>query len=263
MTNSPLPTHDLETTKALWFEQHRKDLLAAGKLDELRQTYKDQREFLPDENTGKFWDQKFAEQKHNHPMENWRLAQVVKQVDPSKPLLNLGVGRGELEEILAKKYPKLKYTGTDITRNALKKHQKAYPSWKFQYAELDQLPFPKESFDQVLLLEVLEHIRPNETFEVLEELVRVLVSGGRAIISVPINEGLEEMLPTNPNSHMRIYSKELLTYELREAGLEVNQILYASAFTHWFGFKHFLNTLIPLRKANNLVAICTKKAAKS
>lgn len=259
MTNSPSPTHDFNTTKALWFEEQRKDLIAAGKYEELRQTYNDQRQFLPDENTGKFWDQKFAEEKHNHPMENWRLGEVVKRVDPNKSLLNLGVGRGEIEEILVKKYPKLKYTGTDITRSTLKKLQKAYPTWKFQYAELDQLPFPKESFEQVLLLEVLEHIKPNETFEVLEELARVLVPGGTAMISVPVNEGLEQMLPVNPNSHMRIYSKELLAYELREVGLEVKQILSASAFAKGFGFKHFLNTLVPLRKPNNLIAICTKK----
>jgi ubiquinone/menaquinone biosynthesis C-methylase UbiE len=256
-TDSP-SIQDLRITKALWYEQHRKDLLAAGDLAGVRQTYKEQKDFLPDANTAKFWDKHFAEPGYDYPIENWRLRQVVKRIDPKKTLLNLGVGRGRLEASLAKKYPHLKYTGTDITRTTLKELQKKYPNWKFQYAELDQLPFPKESFEQVLLLEVLEHIVPGETFEVLEEMVRVLKPGGQAIVSVAVNEGLEKMLPSNPSSHMRMYSKELVLFELEEVGLKIKKILSASAFPKRFRLKHTLNSLFGLRRPNDLVMICEK-----
>jgi ubiquinone/menaquinone biosynthesis C-methylase UbiE len=191
-------------------------------------------------------------------MVDWRIQQVIKHLDPKKLLLNLGVGRGKLEALLYKKYPKLKYTGTDITRKTLKSLQKEYSNWKFQYAELGQLPFPKESFDQVLLLEVLEHIKPSETFETLGELVRVLKTGGQAIISVPVNEGLEQMLPNNPNSHMRIYSKKLLCFELEEVGLHVQQVLEVSAFSKSFRLKQAINSIFHFRQPNNLIAICQK-----
>lgn len=250
---------DLSTTKTLWFEQHRKDLLAAGKIEELRQTYKDQRESFLDENTGKFWDQKFSEPEYSHPMADWRIKQVIKNIDPKKSLLNLGVGRGKLEALLYKKYPKLKYTGTDITRKTLKNLQKEYSSWKFQYAELAQLPFPKESFDQVFLLEVLQHIKPSETFKILGELSRVLKTNGRAIISVPVNEGLDQMLPVNPNSQMRMYSKKMFCFELEEAGLHVQKVLEVSAFSKNFGFKQVMNEIFHFRQPNNLIAICQKK----
>lgn len=248
----------LQIQKALWYEQHRKDLLARGEVSELRQTYDQQKEFLPDQNTGKFWDEIFTGPQQSHPMEKWRIQHVLKRVNPKAKLLNVGVGQGKIEELLIKKYPKIKYTGTDITRKTLRSLQKKYPQWKFQYAELLQLPFPKNSFDQVFFLEVLEHIKPSETFEVLSELVRVLKPGGELFLSVPVNEGLEEMLPENPNSHMRMYSKELLSFELETAGLQIQKILEASAFAKHFRIKHFVNQFLGLRHPNNLLAICQK-----
>lgn len=252
----------LKMQKAVWYEQHRKDLLEQGDAVALRETYRQQKEFLPDENSGKFWDEKFSIKPEADPMEDWRINQVIQRIRPEGKLLNVGVGKGKLEDLLFKKHPQLKYTGTDITRKTLKSLQKKFHQWKFQYAELTQLPFPKNSFDQVLFLEVLEHIKPSETFTVLEELVRVLRPGGQLFLSVPVNEGLEEMLPNNPNSHMRTYSEELLRYELETAGLELEKVLAASAFQKYFGLKHFINSILHLRHPNNVLAICHKQHKK-
>jgi SAM-dependent methyltransferase len=54
--------------------------------------------------------------------------------------------------------------------------------FRFVQASLLELPFPDKSFDNVVAMEVLEHITDPRAFS---ELSRVLKSGGRIIISVP------------------------------------------------------------------------------
>ncbi len=123
---------------------------------------------------------------------------------------------------------------------------------------MHELPFKSGSFDQVLLLEVLEHIKPSETFSVLQEVYRVLKTGGKFIISVPINEHLEDMLPINPNSHMRMYSEALIKYELIMCKFKVNKILSTSAFKNMFMLKSLINKYLYIKEKNNIILICQK-----
>jgi SAM-dependent methyltransferase len=55
----------------------------------------------------------------------------------------------------------------------------------FLLADGSKLPFKDSSFYLILLSEVLEHIPPNLTKEVFEELKRVLMRDGTIIITVP------------------------------------------------------------------------------
>lgn len=252
------PTLNQPVRSALACEQHRKQLIDQGRFHQALLTYDEQQDFLPDENTGTFWDKKFILGEEDHPMEQWRTKKVISLIDPQKSVLNLGVGRGFLEHLLFARYPDLNYTGTDITEKTLKKLRQTFNK-QFHFQRLEKLTYADESFDQVLLLEVLEHIKPNQTFTVLSEIYRVLKKRGMFIVSVPLNEGLEKMLPENPNSHMRLYSESLIKFELKTAGFTINKAYTAAAFHHFFWLKHFINQLLWLRQPNNIIVICQKQ----
>lgn len=250
----------LQNQTAIAWENYRKWLIDQYRFIEARQTYHQQTVFLADGNTGKFWDEQFSHPLQNiHFMENWRLQKIAHHVDSSKNLLNMGVGSGRLERQLWKKYGvALKYTGTDITQQTLDELRPQFPGWRFLYQTFENFELPDKSFDQVLLLEVLEHIRPLQTFDVLKLVWRVLKPGGTFMISVPVNEGLERMLPVNPNQHMRLYSESLLIFELRQAGFMPQHVYRASAFPKGFWWKQAANSLFEFREPNNLVVICRK-----
>jgi ubiquinone/menaquinone biosynthesis C-methylase UbiE len=246
--------------RAVWWENYRKWLIDQGQFKKAGASYHLQKTFLPDENTGEFWDQKFATELNFHFMEDWRLHVIASRLDLSKSVLNLGVGRGKLEEQLVRKAGgrSLQYLGTDITQSTLALLKKRFPQLRFSYERLEKLSLKNDSYDQVCLLEVLEHIKPNQTFAVLSEVYRVLVPGGKFLISVPVNEGLEEMLPTNPNSHMRMYSESLLHFELQSVGFKVKKTWRASAFQRMFLLKHMINKFTFLRAPNNIIIECSK-----
>ena len=88
----------------------------------------------------------------------------------------------------------------------------------------DRLPFTDGSVDTVLLLEVLEHL-PDDA-ACIREVCRVLMPGGRLILSVPVPPG--EVNETDPWGHKREgYQLDQLQGLLGDNGFEVRDHRYA------------------------------------
>ncbi|MDX2647158.1 class I SAM-dependent methyltransferase [Streptomyces sp. NBC_00510] len=85
------------------------------------------------------------------------------------------------------------------------------------------LPFPDDSFDRVIISEVMEHIPDDKG--VLAEMVRVLKPGGLIAITVPrygpekICWALSDAYHEVEGGHIRIYRADELLGKIREAGL--------------------------------------------
>jgi SAM-dependent methyltransferase len=78
----------------------------------------------------------------------------------------------------------------DIDRDSLERVQSRHRDLKnvgFVTASIDNLPFPDESVDTVLFLEVLEHVADDRA--ALGEICRVLIPDGTLVISVPVPPG--------------------------------------------------------------------------
>jgi SAM-dependent methyltransferase len=95
-----------------------------------------------------------------------------------------------------------------------------------------QLPFPDESFDCVIISEVLEHLHEDQ--RALREISRVLKQGGVLAASVP-REGpealcwaLSKRYRNTPGGHVRIYRRRRLRAMLSQAGYRI----YDSHFEH-------------------------------
>lgn len=85
------------------------------------------------------------------------------------------------------------------------------------------LPFPDDSFDVVIVSEVMEHIPDDKG--VLAEAVRVLRPGGRIAVTVPrygpekVCWALSDEYHEVEGGHIRIYRADQLLARMREAGL--------------------------------------------
>lgn len=76
--------------------------------------------------------------------------------------------------------------------------------------DIENMPFPDESFDLVIANHVLEHVGDVE--RALHEIRRVLVSGGRAILQTPFSPMLQETWCdpgiVSPNARLQAYGQE-------------------------------------------------------
>ncbi|MHC4644246.1 MAG: class I SAM-dependent methyltransferase [Planctomycetota bacterium] len=53
-----------------------------------------------------------------------------------------------------------------------------------------EMPYPENHFDTVLLISILEHLKPDEQVPALEEVRRVLKPGGQVVYGVPVERRL-------------------------------------------------------------------------
>jgi ubiquinone/menaquinone biosynthesis C-methylase UbiE len=84
------------------------------------------------------------------------------------------------------------------------------------------LPYPDNSFDTVLLVSVLEHIKPEEQELAFDEITRVLKPGGQVVYGVPVDHPLIEFAFYLLNSNIRDhhFSSEKDVYHAAQRVLE-------------------------------------------
>ncbi|MDD1755573.1 MAG: class I SAM-dependent methyltransferase, partial [Methanomassiliicoccales archaeon] len=76
-----------------------------------------------------------------------------------------------------------KVVGIDVDNFSVSAARRQTPGADFAVGSGGSLPFPSETFDRVIMLDVLEHV-PSEELA-LSEVERVLKHGGKLVLSVP------------------------------------------------------------------------------
>ena len=108
-----------------------------------------------------------------------RLDEALPAAAPPR-ILEVGVGEGEVADRVARRFPDAFVTGIDLPDPTLAEH---WSSKRFaaSFADIGSLPFPDDSFDLVLAIEVLEHVP--DPAAALRELGRV--ARRDVVLSVP------------------------------------------------------------------------------
>lgn len=98
-------------------------------------------------------------------------------------LLEIGCGYGDFGAWCKEQGTCQQVTGIDPSGAAIKQAQEQYPNCQWLEAGAEQLPFADASFDSIVSLEVLEHIKQPELM--IKEATRVLKPGGSLVIQTP------------------------------------------------------------------------------
>lgn len=145
----------------------------------------------------------------------------------NKDVLDIGCGFGSCVMNLLSRNVK-KVVGMEITDKDLET-AKRYISderAKFKLGSAIELPFENESFDTVVLWEVIEHIPKNTELQMFAEVFRVLKKGGVFYLSTPNRSALSNIFdPAWWLIGHRHYSKN----DLRQFG-EKNNFLISALF---------------------------------
>jgi len=213
-----------------------------------------------DLNTAKFWNKLNYQSRNNlimSPIYKDKINLVARMTRNNRGnLLDVGFGSAEIERLL--QGLKFNLFGIDIAPDSVRQAAKEIDG-TYKIGNIYKIPFINKSMDIVLALDILEHLPTNKTFAAYSELFRVLKTNGKLIISVPLNEGLEEMLKRgeNPNGHLRVYTPSVLKTELMLSGFKVLEEHYLYAFrTHYFLKKLFVACFpIKIRQPNLMVVL--------
>ena len=158
-------------------------------------------------------------------------------------MLDCGCGSGWLSHMCRRRGARV--TAMDIAPAGVAAAKARFPgAAEFHVADVYHLPFDEESFECVILSEVLEHLEDIEL--ALGEIHRILQRGGRLLISVPYREKILEHLCIHCNrftpahAHLHSFDKQALARILTASGFEIqrtrfltNKLLELARFSVW------------------------------
>ena len=257
---------DKDVKNPFRLEELRDKFARDRKLKKLKETYKVDFPEIEDLNTPDFWDNINNREnltKEDNPMGYDRLVSAASLIKGSNlKILNVGFGTGDLESKFLKNNT-IEWIGVDISNWSVENAKKKYPKAKFIKGDIRSIALKSKYFDYVVLMEVLEHIRPSQLFDVLGKIRRLLKPKGKLIVTVPLNEGLELMIKKggNPNAHVRIYTPELIKAELEISGFKVIWEKELIAFSSLYFLKTIISKyfLTGIKKPNNIIVMAEKK----
>jgi SAM-dependent methyltransferase len=148
---------------------------------------------------------------------------ALAHVRPGDRVLDLGCGAGELTAALAAAGADV--VGVEVAEAALRRARGAHPTLRFALAPLDgPLPLDDTGFDVVWSSEVIEHVA--DTARWLSEVRRVLVPGGRLLLTTPSHGRLRlavgsiDRYSEPLGDHLHLYSAGSLRALLDEFGFD-------------------------------------------
>ena len=138
---------------------------------------------------------------------------------------DLGFGPGVLTAFILEQDTSWRVKGVDISRDCLRHAQRLLEKKKvlsrseLSVGDVRSLPYPEDTFDVVVAVEVLEHIPDPETG--LVEAMRVLKPGGYAITALPVQLPLLMHLYDfdTPDEVLALYEKvglQVVDFETKE-----------------------------------------------
>lgn len=200
---------------------------------------------------------------------------------PGQRVLDLGCGRGEVAWQVAQRGAEAHGADFSLDALAIAHALDRGGAVRLEAASATALPFRDETFDSVLMLDLVEHLYPDQLLASLREVLRVLKPRGRLVvhtmpnadyyrIGYPLYRALARLagrsLPRDPRrrwyrgeTHVNIQSPRSLRRALSEAGFPVVDVwlqpLTGSKLANRAGALPLLRAVL----CNDIVAIAEKR----
>ena len=159
-------------------------------------------------------------------------------------VLDAGCGQGTLLEMIAKRYPSAKLSGSELSETALEACRKQLPTATLYRMDLLRDDVGVERVcDVVISVQVLEHLE--DDLLALRKL-RQLCSR-HILVSVP---GGKLDAHGQRNGHYRHYTRQSLTAVMRKAGFDVTRTFSCGWPVHSLIYRYLVRTLPPTVVAN-------------
>ncbi len=143
-----------------------------------------------------------------------RAEAIVRALNPQRAV---DVGCGDARFIALLKDVNIE--GLDYSDQALQFARVYNPQTTFTVADVRKAPYADATFDVVTMIEVIEHIKPEEVVSVLQGIRRILKPNGRLIITTPTVR--EHKMS---RAHYQHFTKESMESYLRDAGFSLERM---------------------------------------
>src|SRR4029450_12052275 len=129
------------------------------------------------------WEEYAVRRPMAGPVTAFRRDLIERYITPSMRVLDVGCGDGRHLECVARICAREQLAGTEISRVRVERVKAR--GFRCELVDGVTLPFNDDTFEGVLLFEVIEHVPHDDVPRLLREIVRVLRPGGIVLGSTP------------------------------------------------------------------------------
>lgn len=170
----------------------------------------------------------------DHPIDiasrNMAVSSIGKYCSKTDPMvLEIGSSSGYMLNQLKSTFPKIKLIGSDFISEPLERLTTDLYNVPLIQFDLCNCPLPSDSFDVVILLNVLEHIK--DDVKAIEQVARILKPGGIAHIEVPSDPNCYDLYDEFL-MHFRRYEMKDLKQKILKANLEIVKATHLGVFIY-------------------------------
>ena len=158
----------------------------------------------------------------------------------ARDILDVGCGDGRMVYELARKDPRRKYLGIDISERALHFARGFSPKSEFQVFDIISSPLPVQ-YDACTYIETIEHIEPGQIKTMVKNIAASLKSGGVMYLTTPTTN-----LPT-ADKHYQHFTKEKIEEYIGE--------YFTIAEVRYFNVENWLAKLLARLLVNKLFTV--------
>ena len=163
-------------------------------------------------------------------LRQWYVKREIKKhfsKEKSLRFYDAGAGFGQYSYFILKHFKKAKVNAVDLKTDymdSFANYAKKIGWQNFKIQQVDLVNYtPKENFDLIIAIDILEHIENDE--QVLQNFRKVLAQGGKLIISSPSN--FDESAKFTAEHVRPGYSKEEICSKLERAGFKIRSFEYS------------------------------------
>jgi 2-polyprenyl-3-methyl-5-hydroxy-6-metoxy-1,4-benzoquinol methylase len=169
------------------------------------------------------------------------------EIRPGLTLLDAGCGSGLLTDRAAAAGARVLAVDANPAAIEFARRTFARPGVEFRLGLLDELDLPRDHFDRIVFLEVIEHLGRKQGSETLARFRDLLVPGGRLVLSTPNRKSLWPLIewlldhlrlvpPLAGEQHETLYSLDELTAAAESQGLRTAERRMINTLAPWLAW---------------------------
>ena len=185
----------------------------------------------------------------NHPIDKYSRENTLDLLGKStenENILEIGCASGWLLRDLLEKNSQINYYGADVLKITLNKLSEKHPNIPFIIFDINQNPLKNIEFDNIIILNVLEHIKDDE--KAIYEISKLVKKNGKLILEVPAHNFLFDSYDREL-MHFRRYSLKRIVNLLEKNKFKIQKKIYLGSLIFVpFAIVKFFNKIFKKKK---------------
>ena len=170
--------------------------------------------------------QRLYDELRNKPLDRELLDRFAESVRHAGVACDLGCGPGQIARYLHE--CGVQVCGMDLSAGMVAKARQLNPGIEFNQGDMRDLPVKNSSWAGIAAFYAIVNLPPSDVLQALREMLRVLVPGGRILLSFHIGEDasqVEDLWESGAALEFYFFRVETVAGYFRKAGFEIEEII--------------------------------------